>query len=136
MKTLRKTTSQSLIFLFGLVFILTSCEKEEVAFSIVSNDAQHMRKAYTEKGYTEVEVSPIVKTSCYFTQWGKTIITPVSGLFEYYDSNNNWVASIDFGDGTCDEWATKSWDVNMFPDYPSGSEDFSVFDIKGEKDPK
>ena len=133
MKTLRKTTSQSLIFLFGLVFILTSCEKEEVAFSIVSNDAQHMRKAYTEKGYTEVEVSPIVKTSCYFVQWDKTIMTPVSGLFEYYDSNNNWVASIDFGDGTCDEWATKSWDVNIFPDYPSGSEDFSVFDYKSKK---
>ena len=136
MKTLRKTTIQSLIFLFGLVFILTSCEKEEVAFSIVSNDAQHMRKAYTEKGYTEVEVSPIVKTSCYFAQWDKTIMTPVSGLFEYYDTDNNWVASIDFGDGTCDEWATKTWDVNMFPDFPSGSEDFSVFDIKGEKDPK
>ena len=133
MKTLRKTTIQSLIFLFGLVFILTSCEKEEVAFSIVSNDAQHMRKAYTEKGYTEVEVSSIVKTSCYFTQWDKTIMTPVSGLFEYYDSNNNWVASIDFGDGTCDEWATKSWDVNMFPNYPSGSEDFSVFDYLGKK---
>ena len=95
-----------------------------------------MRKAYTEKGYTEVEVSPIVKTSCYFAQWDKTIMTPVSGLFEYYDSDNYWVASIDFGDGTCDEWATKTWDVNMFPDYPSGSEDFFVFDIKGEKDPK
>ena len=51
----------------------------------------------------------------------------------YYDSDNNWVASIDFGDGTCDQWATKTWDVNMFPDYPSGSEDFSVFDIKGAK---
>ena len=133
MKTLRKTTIQSLIFLFGLVFILTSCEKEEVAFSIVSNDAQHMRKAYTEKGYTEVEVSPIVKTSCYFAQWDKTIMTPVSGLFEYYDSDNYWVASIDFGDGTCDEWATKTWDVNMFPDFPSGSEDFSVFDYFGNK---
>ena len=60
-------------------------------------------------------------------------MTPVSGLFMYYDSNDNWVASIDFGDGTCDEWATKSWDVNIFPDYPSGSEDFSVFDYKSKK---
>ena len=41
--------------------------------------------------------------------------------------------TIDFGDGTCDEWATKSWDVNIFPDYPSGSEDFSVFDYKSKK---
>ena len=127
MKTLRKTTIQSLIFLFGLVLILTSCEKEGNS-DIVSNDAQYARKAYTEKGYTEVEVNPIVKTSCYFAQWDKTIMTPVSGLFKYYDSNNNWVASIDFGDGACDEWATKSWNVNMFPNYPSGSEDFSVFD--------
>ncbi|MGY8988446.1 MAG: hypothetical protein ACKVG7_07795, partial [Flavobacteriales bacterium] len=43
---------------------------------------------------------------------------------------NNWVASIDFGDGSCDQWATKTWDVNKFPDYPSGSEEFSVFDYK------
>ena len=130
MKTFKKSSLYPIAICFGLLFFISSCEKEEVAFNIVSNDAQHMRKAYTEKGYTEVEVSPIVKTSCYFAQWDKTIMTPVSGLFEYYDSANNWVASIDFGDGTCDEWATKTWDVNMFPDYPSGSEDFSVFDYK------
>ena len=132
MKTLRKPTIQSLIFLFGLVLILTSCEKEGNS-DIVSNDAQYARKAYTDQGYTEVEVNPIVKTSCYFAQWDKTIMTPVSGLFEYYDSANNLVASIDFGDGTCDEWATKTWDVNMFPDFPNGSEDFSVFDYLGKK---
>lgn len=132
MKTLRKITIQSLISLFGLTFILISCEKEG-NYDIVSNDGQYARKAYTDKGYTEVEVTPIVKTSCYFVQWDKTIMTPVSGLFEYYDSNNNWVASIDFGNGTCDEWATKSWDINMFPDYPSGSKDFSVFDYLGKK---
>ena len=27
-------------------------------------------------------------------------MTSVSGLFEYYDSDGNWVASIDFSDGT------------------------------------
>ena len=136
MNIIKELSIYPIAICFGLLFIFSSCEKEEVAFNIVSNDAQYMRKAYTEKGYTEVEVSPIVKTSCYFAQWDKTIMTPVSGLFEYYDSDNYWVASIDFGDGTCDEWATKTWDVNMFPDFPSGSEDFSVFDIKGEKDPK
>ena len=133
MNTFKELSIYPIAICFGLLFFISSCEKEEVAFNIVSNDAQHMRKAYTEKGYTEVEVSPIVKTSCYFAQWDKTIMTPVSGLFEYYDSANNWVASIDFGDGTCDEWATKSWDVNMFPNYPSGSEDFSVFDYLGKK---
>ena len=120
-------------FLIGSVFFIFSCEKADTVDTITSNDGVQARLAYTEKGYTEIEVNPIVKTSCYFAQWDKTIMTPVSGLFEYYDENNNWVASIDFGDGTCDEWATKSWDVNIFPDYPSGSEDFSVFDYKSKK---
>jgi len=133
MNIIKELSIYPIAICFGLLFIFSSCEKEEVAFNIVSNDAQYMRKAYTEKGYTEVEVSPIVKTLCYFAQWDKTIMTPVSGLFEYYDSDNYWVASIDFGDGTCDEWATKTWDVNMFPDFPSGSEDFSVFDYFGNK---
>ena len=120
-------------FLIGSVFFIFSCEKADTVDTITSNDGVQARLAYTEKGYTEIEVNPIVKTSCYFAQWDKTVMTPVSGLFEYYDENNNWVASIDFGDGTCDEWATKSWDVNIFPDYPSGSEDFSVFDYKSKK---
>ena len=112
------------ISLFSSVLVFTSCEKE---IEIISNDGYQARLAYTEKGYIEVEVDPIVKTSCYFPQWDKTIMTPVSGLFEYYDLDSNWVASIDFGDGTCDEWATKTWDVSLFPDHPSGSKDFSVF---------
>ena len=136
MKTFKKSSLYPIAICFGLLFIISSCEKEEVEFNVVSNDAQQMRKAYTDKGYTEVIVDSIVKTACYFVQWDKTVTTPVFGLLEYYDSNNNWVASIDFGDGTCDEWATKTWDVNMFPDYPSGSEDFFVFDITGKKDPK
>ena len=115
-------------FLIGSVFFIFSCEKEDTVDTITSNDGVQARLAYTEKGYTEIEVSPIVKKVCYFSQWDKTIMTPVSGLFDYYDPDNNWVASIDFGDGSCDKWATKSWDVNIFPDYPSGSEVFSVFD--------
>jgi hypothetical protein len=91
------------------------------------------RLAYTDKGYTEVEVNPIVKITCYFSNWDKDVMTPVSGLFNYYDTDDNWVASIDFGDGTCDEWATKTWDVDVFPDYPSGTNDFSVFDYKDKK---
>ena len=132
MKTLINKIYSYALF-FGLVFVFTSCEKADNT-TIVSNDGQQARKAYTDKGYTEIEVSPIVKKSCYFAEWDKTIMTPVSGLFEYYDVDNNWLASIDFGDGTCDQWATKSWDVNMFPNYPAGSEDFSVFDYSGKKD--
>ena len=101
-------------------------------------DSMQMRMAMQDDGYTEEIVYPIVKIECYFSEWDKTVLTPVSGLFEYYDSSNDWVASINFGDGSCDQWATKTWNVSLFPDYPSGSEDFSVFDIKGDKnkDPK
>ena len=128
MKTINKFFLP-IILCFGLFFMF-SCEKADTLESIKSNDGSQARKAYTENGYTEVEVSPIVKSNCYFQEWDKEVLTPVSGLFEYYDSNNNWVASIDFGDGSCDQWATKTWDVNMFPDYPSGREDFSLFDYK------
>jgi hypothetical protein len=118
-----------IVLCFGLFFMF-SCEKESTVDGVTSNDGSQARKAYTGKGYTEVEVSPIVKSNCYFQEWDKEVLTPVSGIFEYHDSDNNWVASIDFGNGSCDQWATKTWDVNMFPDYPSGTEDFSVFDYK------
>jgi hypothetical protein len=120
---------------FSLVgsFFLFSCEKEVTTETITSNDGVQARLAYTDKGYTETEVNPIVKISCYFSDWDKEVMTPVSGLFEYYDADGNWVASINFGDGSCDEWATKTWDVDVFPDYPSGKKDFSVFDYKDKK---
>ena len=115
--------------LIGSVFFFVSCEKDVVE-TITSNDGVQARLAYTEKGYTEIEVNPIIKINCYFSDWDKDVMTPVSGFFEYYDADGNWVASIDFGDGTCDEWATKTWDVDIFPDYPSGTIDFSVFYYK------
>ena len=118
--------------LIGFVFFFVSCEKDVVE-TITSNDGVQARLAYTEKGYTEIEVNPIVKITCYFSNWDKDVMTPVSGLFDYYDTDDNWVASIDFGDGTCDEWATKTWNVNIFPDSPSGTNDFSVFDYKEKK---
>ena len=121
------------LLLFSFIFFFISCEKEAVINNITSNDGVQARLAYTEKGYTEVEVSPIVKITCYFSKWDKDVMTPVSGFFDYYDTDDNWVASIDFGDGTCDEWVTKTWDVNIFPDYPSGTNNFSVFDYKDKK---
>ena len=118
--------------LISSVFFFVSCEKDIVE-TITSNDGVQARLAYTEKGYTEIEVNPIIKITCYFSNWDKDVMTPVSGLFEYYDADSNWVASIDFGDGTCDEWVTKTWNVDVFPDYPSGTNDFSVFDYKEKK---
>ena len=113
--------------------LIFSCCEKNVADNIVSNDAIQERSAYIEKGYTEIEVVPIVKETCYFEEWDKNLTTPVSGLFEYYDSRDNLVASIDFGDGTCDQWATKTWDVDVFPEYPNGTIEFSVFDYKKKK---
>ena len=131
--TMIKTNSLLIqLFFLSIMLIFSSCEKD-VNQNIVSNDGIQERSAYTEKGYTEIEVAPIVKETCYFEEWDKEIMTPVSGLFEYYDSENNLVASINFGDGTCDEWATKTWDVDVFPEYPSGTIDFSVFNYKKKK---
>tara|TARA_Y100000385_G_scaffold242134_1_gene258941 strand:+ start:85 stop:477 length:393 start_codon:yes stop_codon:yes gene_type:complete len=121
-----------LFLLIGSVFFFVSCEKD-VTETINSNDGLQARLAYTEKGYSEIEVNPIVKINCYFQDWDKYVMTPVSGLFEYYDFDGSWVASIDFGDGTCDEWATKTWNIDFFPDYPSGTNDFSVFEYKEKK---
>ena len=121
----------SLLILMGFVLSFFACEKD-VADTITSNDAVQARLSYTEKGYSEIEISPIVKVNCYFQVWDKEIIIPVSGLFEYYDSDGIWVASIDFGDGSCDQWATKTWNVDIFPDHPSGTNDFSVFDYKAK----
>ena len=118
--------------LIAFVFLFVSCEKGALNETITSNDGVQARLAYTDKGYTEIEVNPIVKINCYFSDWDKDVMTPVSGLFEYYDVDDNWVASIDFGDGTCDEWATKTWNVDFFPDYPSGTDIFSVFDYNKE----
>lgn len=131
--TMIKTNSLLIqLFFLSIMLIFSSCEKD-VNQNIVSNDGIQERSAYTEKGYTEIEVAPIVKQTCYFEEWDKNVMTPVSGLFEYYDSDDNLVATIDFGDGICDEWATKTWDVNVFPEYPNGAIDFSVFDYKEKK---
>ena len=134
-----RRTDSSIINIFSILMILVflvsivGCEKDTSINSIVSNDGLQARLAYTDKGFTEIEVSPIIKTMCYFSDWDKNVMTPVSGLFEYYDTNGNWVATIDFGDSTCDEWATKTWNVDFFTDYPSGTSSFSVFDYKKEK---
>ena len=64
----------------------------------------------------------------------KSGFNPCIRLIEFYDTDSNWVATIDFGSGDCDQWATKTWDVNVFPESPEGEEKFSVFSFyKKEK---
>ncbi len=60
-----------------------------------------LKSKSSKENYTKVIVSPIVKV--------KTCKYIVQGIIEYYDDNNKLVATIDFGDGTCDEWAVKSF---------------------------
>jgi len=50
--------------------------------------------------YTKVITSPLIKTEdCNYI---------VEGTIKYF-KGLQWVATVDFGDGTCDEWATKTW---------------------------
>lgn len=51
--------------------------------------------------YDKVIVEPLVKIE------GCDYI--VSGVIDFY-KGDTWVATIDFGDGECDEWATKIWE--------------------------
>ena len=116
----------------SLFFLFTSCEKDDSKTNenseICCENGDGMRMAMQEDGFIEVEINPIEKSDCFFEEWNKTIMTPVSGLFEYYDENNIWVASLNYGDGTCDNLATKTWDINVFPENPEGSLDFSIFE--------
>lgn len=59
--------------------------------------------------YKKLIVEPLVKIEgCEYI---------VSGIVKFYEGDQ-WVATIDFGDGSCDEWATKTWD--------GGSKTFSL----------
>ena len=126
------------LFYFTLslfILISVSCEKsEDITTEIISNDAIELRSELQQEGYIETIVDSINKQECYFEEWDKTVLTPVSGLIEFHDSNDNWVASIDFGGGSCDQWAVKTWSVTVFPESPEGENQFSVFDfVKKEK---
>lgn len=130
-----------MIKLLTHIFIITvlffSCKKSQLESTVILSDASmQMRNDLTEKGYNEVITIPIIKEMCYFEEWDKEVETPVSGLIEYHDSALNWIASIDFGNGDCDQWATKSWNSRFFPEYPEGEERFSVFKFVTKKSNK
>lgn len=73
--------------------------------------------------YTKVIVTPIIKTDdCSYI---------VQGIIKYYDaSSGDLVATIDFGDGTCDEWATKTWPSMNYGSktWTGGSKTFNMDD--------
>ena len=111
-----------------IILFTVACEKsKEIGIEIISNVAIELRSELQDKGYIETIVDSINKQECYFEEWKKTVLTPVSGLIEFYDTDSNWVATIDFGSGDCDQWASKIWDITVFPESPEGEEQFSVF---------
>ena len=123
------------LILTSVILLTFACEKsEDIGTEIISNDALELRSELQDEGYIETIVDSINKQECYFEEWKKTVLTPVSGLIEFYDIDSNWVATIDFGSGVCDQWAKKTWDVTVFPYSPQGEEKFSVFSFyKKEK---
>ena len=123
-------------YLYALLslFLIISCDKSENKMpEIVSNDAMTIRAELQNDGYVESIVDSIFKQECYFEQWDKTVSTPVSGLIMFHDTDSNWIATIDFGEGACDQWATKLWNVDVFPQHPEGENEFSVFDFYYKK---
>jgi len=70
-----------------------------------------LKKGGDKENFYKVIAEPIVKME------GCDYI--VSGVIEFYSKKDDlWLATIDFGDGECDEWAIKTWD--------DGSKQFSM----------
>jgi len=84
-----------------------------------ANSEFNLKKEKGKSKYKKVIVRPLVKTDdC------KHI---VEGIIKYYDyKTGEYLATIDYGNGACDEWATKSWAA--FKDEPAGSKTFSLND--------
>lgn len=74
---------------------------DNIATKTVDGETTEFKLEYKGDKYKKVVVEPIVKLdNCDYI---------VAGIVKFYEGEN-WVATIDFGDGTCDEWATKIWD--------------------------
>lgn len=78
-------------------------ECDDIATKTVDGETTtfSLKKLKKKWKYDKIIVEPIVKLEdCDYI---------VSGIVEFY-KEDTWVATIDFGDGECDEWATKTWD--------------------------
>ncbi len=74
-------------------------------------DLEKLCESEKSKGYYKVIVEPIIKTNyCDYI---------VAGVIKYYKcETNEWYATVDYGDGSCDDVAWKEWD--------GGSKEFSL----------
>lgn len=78
-------------------------ECDDIATKTVDGETTtfSLKKLKKKWKYDKIIVEPIVKLEdCDYI---------VSGIVEFY-KDDTWIATIDFGDGECDEWATKTWD--------------------------
>jgi hypothetical protein len=76
---------------------------DNLATKTVNGETTEFKLDFKEKDdkYKKVVVEPIIKLeNCEYI---------VAGIVKFYEGDL-WVATLDFGDGTCDEWATKTWD--------------------------
>ncbi len=78
-------------------------EKDNLATKTI-NGVSHkvdLSQSLIQSDYDKVIVSPLIKTD------GCDYI--VQGIIEYW-KNDQWIATVDFGDGTCDDTAIKYWE--------------------------
>ena len=72
-----------------------------------------LTQSYCSSNYEKIISSPLIKTDdCDFI---------VAGTIEFW-KNGVWIATMDFGDGNCDDLVTKTWE--------GGSEEFSMLEWK------
>lgn len=86
-------------------------ECDNIATKTVDGETIEFRLDGKDKSskYDKVITKPLVKIEgCEYI---------VEGTIEY-SKNGTWVATVDYGNGECEEWATKTWD--------SGSKTFSL----------
>lgn len=99
--------------------------KNEMATLTVQNTTTpiSLAKQNSDSKYTKVIVDPIIKTDdCTYI---------VQGKIKYYSiETGDLAATIDFGDGTCDKWATKTWPSGNYggKTWTGGSKTFNMDD--------
>ena len=109
---MKKTSSfLSLVTISSLLFF-TSCKKSELF------------DCDKKEEYKEVIVEPLVTID------GCDYI--VSGIIDYYAQDGTYLSRVNYGDGTCDEWATKTWPAGGkgFKKYDAGTKTYSLKDTK------
>jgi hypothetical protein len=85
----------------------------------------YLKKKKEGSKYKKVIIHPLVKTDdCNYI---------VEGTIKYYEiATGELAATVYYGNGTCDKWATKTWPAGSSGDktWPAGSKTFSLDEAK------